>query len=97
MALLVHLFRRFYKRKVLDMAICASPMLTASTPGRTVDYMLRLLMLALAAIVAVVVVMAIVHVVLWLMTVALIIFAIGLLFGVFRLGRRSSRRSAARK
>lgn len=97
MAQLVHLFRRFYKRKIVDMSICVSPMLTASMAGRTVDYMLRLLMLALAAIVAVVVVIAILHVLWWLMTVALIIFAIGLLFGVFRLGRRSARRSALRR
>lgn len=97
MARLVHLFRRFYKRKVVDRTICASPVLAASTAARTVDYMLRLLMLGLAAIVAVVVVIAILHVLWWLMTVALIIFAIGLLFGVFRLGRRSARRSAPRK
>lgn len=54
--------------------------------------MLRLLMLIGAVIVAVLLVVAILHVLWWLMTFALIIFAIGLLFGVFRIGRWSARR-----
>jgi hypothetical protein len=75
------------------MVICTA--LAADTPGAGPyrGLMLRILLLIAGAIVAVLVVVAIVHALLWLATLALIIFAIGLLFGVFRIGRRSGRRS----
>ena len=74
------------------MVICAAP--GADTPGAGPyrGLMLRILLLIAGAIVAVLVVVAIVHALLWLATLALIVFAIGLLFGVFRIGRRSGRR-----
>jgi len=54
--------------------------------------MLRFLMLIGALIVVVLVAIAILKVLWWLMLVALVVFAVGLLFGVFRIGRWSTRR-----
>jgi len=54
--------------------------------------MLRLLVLIGAVILAVVAVVAVLHFLWWLFTIALVIVAIGLLFGAFRIGRWSSRR-----
>ena len=74
------------------MAICATPDADSAGRGPYRGVMLRLLLLIAGAIVAVLVVVAIVHALLWLATLALIVFAIGLLLGVFRIGRRSGRR-----
>jgi hypothetical protein len=54
--------------------------------------MLRILMLIGGAILLVLVAVSILHVLWWLMTFALILFVIGLAFGMFRVGRWSSRR-----
>jgi hypothetical protein len=74
------------------MAICATPGADSAGAGPYRGLMLRLLMLVAGVILAVLIVVAILHVLWWLMTVALVIFAIGLLFGVFRIGRWSARR-----
>jgi hypothetical protein len=58
--------------------------------------MLRMLAVVVAAIVIVLVAMAVVKTFIWLAMVALIFAAVCLGLGVFRLGRRSGRRSRSR-
>jgi MFS superfamily sulfate permease-like transporter len=58
--------------------------------------MLRMLLLIVAAVVVVLVAMAIVKTFIWLAMIALVFGVACLAFGVFRLGRRSSRRSHSR-
>lgn len=55
--------------------------------------MLRLLMLIAAAILVIWVAVIVVHFVMWLFMIGLILFVVALAFGVFRVGRRSARRS----
>jgi MFS superfamily sulfate permease-like transporter len=58
--------------------------------------MLRMLAVIGAAIVIVLVAMAVVKTFIWLAMIALVFAAVCLAFGVFRLGRRSARRSRSR-
>ena len=59
--------------------------------------MLRMLLVIVAAIVVVLVAMAVVKTFIWLAMIALIVGVACLAFGVFRLGRRSARRSHSRR
>ncbi len=58
--------------------------------------MLRMLLVIIGAIVVVLVAMAVVKTFIWLAMIALIFAVVCLALGVFRLGRRSGRRSHSR-
>jgi MFS superfamily sulfate permease-like transporter len=58
--------------------------------------MLRMLVIICAAIVIVLVAAAVVKTFIWLAMIALIFAAVCVAFGLFRLGRRSARRSRGR-
>jgi hypothetical protein len=53
--------------------------------------MLRILLMVLAAIVVVMVAIAIIHALFWLLLVGVVILAVGMMAGFFRLGRASAR------
>jgi uncharacterized integral membrane protein len=59
-------------------------------------FMLRILLLVVAAVFIVFVAAAVIKTLFWLALVALIVVAIGASLGLFRLGRRSTRRSRSR-
>ena len=58
--------------------------------------MLRILLMIVGAIVIVFVAAEVIHTLFWLALIALIIAVIGMSLGVFRVGRRSERRSRRR-
>jgi hypothetical protein len=55
--------------------------------------MLRLLMLIAAAIFVIWIALVVIHFIMWLFLIGVIIFVVALALGVFRVGRRSARRS----
>jgi cytochrome c biogenesis protein CcdA len=58
--------------------------------------MLRMLLVVVAAILVVLVTLTIIKTLAWITGILIIVAGLGLLYGVFRLGRRSRRRSRDR-
>jgi hypothetical protein len=69
------------------------PVLTTTARCTYRVLMLRLLMLIAAAIVIVWIAVVVIHFIMWLFLIGLILFVVALALGVFRVGRRSARRS----